>query len=326
MNEQDPINSGGESGNPPEKPQEKPRETAWDAEASESTVLPPAPPEASVHVHDPDPGNSPQLAHSIVIEAERPASWPPQPDPWRGRDLFLFVGFSVIWAFLSGFLLLSGYAILRPWMSWKTSPSALVENTFFGLLVQLVLYGPLLVFIILLVTVRYRLPFWAGIRWRWPGGGNAVKLLLSGVLLALAVALGSALLPDRKDFPLEKMFSSPAAAYALGAFAVLIAPFMEELIFRGVLFAFFERLIGLRSAVVVSALLFAALHYPEYEGAWTHLGMILVVGVVFSLARALTGSLAPSFLLHTAYNGTFILALFLGTHHFRNLQSLGGAG
>lgn len=326
MNEQDPINSGCESGNPPESPQEQPGEAARNAEASQSTVLPSAPLEASVHVHDSDPGSSPQLAYSTVIDTGGPVSGPPEPDPWRGRDLFLFAGFSVIWAFLSGFLLLSGYAILRPLMGWKTSPAALVENTFFGLLVQLVLYGPLLVFIILLVTVHYRLRFWAGIRWRWPGGGSAAKLLLSGVLLALAVALGSALLPDRKDFPLEKMFSSPAAAYALGAFAVLVAPFMEELIFRGVLFAFFERLVGLRWAVVASALLFAALHYFEYEGAWTHLGMILVVGVVFSLARALTGSLAPSFLLHTAYNGTFILALFLGTHHFRNLQSLGGAG
>ena len=82
---------------------------------------------------------------------------------------------------------------------------------------------------------------------------------------------------------MKKCSPRPAAAYALGAFAVLIAPFMEELIFRGVLFAFFERLIGLRSTVVASALLFAALHYFEYQGAWTHLGMILAVGLVFSL-------------------------------------------
>jgi membrane protease YdiL (CAAX protease family) len=209
-------------------------------------------------------------------------------------------------------------------MGWRTPPSALVDNTFFGLLVQLVLYGPLLLYIILLLVVHYRLPFWQGIRWKWPAAGTAVKLLFSGVLLALVVALGSALMPDRKGFPLEKMFSSPSAAYALGAFAVLVAPFMEELIFRGVLFAFFERLAGLRWAVAGSAVLFAALHYPEYQGAWTHLGMILLVGIVFSLARAMTGSVAPSFLLHTAYNGTFMMALFLGTHHFRNLQTLGG--
>jgi membrane protease YdiL (CAAX protease family) len=272
--------------------------------------------------------NAPDGPIEILAEPIRPIITAPstEPDLWRARDLLLFVGFSVGWAFMSGLLLMAGYAVLRPLMGWRTPVSALADNTFFGLLVQLVLYGPVLLYIVLLVVMHYQLPFWAGIRWRWPNGGNAVKLLLSGVLLALLVAAGSALVPDRRNFPLEKMFSSPAAAYALGAFAVLVAPFMEELIFRGVLFAFFERMAGLRWAVALSALLFAALHYSEYQGAWTHLGMILVVGVVFSVARALTGSVAPGFLLHTAYNGTFILALFLGTHHFKNLQTLGGAG
>jgi uncharacterized protein len=268
-----------------------------------------------------------QQAIETASDARNETLWGPkiisaqEPDLWQARDLVLFIAFATCWAFLSGLLLLAGYAILKALMGWKTPTAALVDNTFFGLLVQVVLYGPVLLYIILLVVAHYRLPFWAGIRWRWPGGGTAVKLLFSGVLLALLVAFGSALLPDRKDFPLEKMFSSPSAAYALGAFAVLIAPFMEELIFRGVLFAFFEHLAGLRWAVAGSAVLFAALHYPEYAGAWTHLGMILLVGTVFSLARALTGSLVPSFLLHTAYNGTFMLALFVGTHHFRNLPS-----
>ncbi|HEY6290464.1 MAG TPA: type II CAAX endopeptidase family protein [Terriglobia bacterium] len=241
---------------------------------------------------------------------------------WRARDLLLFVAFSIVWLMVSFLLSVAVYAALRPVMGWQTPVGRLGDNTFFAVLVQLVLYGPILLYIFLLVVVQYRQPFWDGVGWRWPGRGPAVKLLFCGVLLAIVVAAGSALLPDRRDFPLEKLFSSPSAAYALGGFAVLVAPFMEELIFRGVLFAFCERLAGLRWAVVVTALLFAALHYPDYQGAWTHLGMILVVGVVFSVARAVTGSLAPSFLLHTAYNATFMLALFLGTHHFRNLQAV----
>jgi len=262
-------------------------------------------------------------------EAGAPAATPPlfaamgskPPDLWRARDLLLFVAFSAAWLVASLLLSVAAYAALRPLTGWQTPVSRLSDNTFFALFVQLVLYAPILLYIFLLVVVHYRQPFWAGVGWRWPGRAQAVKLLFCGVLLAAVVAAGSALLPDRRGFPLERLFSSPLAAYALGAFAVLVAPFMEELIFRGVLFAFCERLAGLRWAVVVTALLFAALHYPDYEGAWTHLGMILIVGLVFSVARGVTGSLAPSFLLHTAYNATFMFALFVGTRHFRNLEA-----
>jgi hypothetical protein len=139
------------------------------------------------------------------------------------------------------------------------------------------------------------------------------------VLLSLLVQLAPPVLPDREDFPLLRLFSSPEAAYALTAFAVLIAPFMEELIFRGVLFRFFENLVGVRFAVAGTAILFAGLHVPEYWGAWNHVLLILLVGVAFSLARGLTGSLAPSVVLHVAYNAGLMVAFFFETNQFRAL-------
>ena len=255
------------------------------------------------------------------------ASTPPVPGPveWKGLDVALFLAFSVVWLLLSQFLSLAVYAFLRPLMGWRTPPMALTENGLFVVAAQLVFYAPVLVYIILVVVLQYRQRFGVGIRWRWPALGQGVRLLLAGVLLAMVVLAGSALLPDRKDFPMERLFTSPSAVYAVGGLAVLVAPFMEELIFRGVLFSFFERLGGFGIAVPATAVLFAALHYPEYAGAWTHVFMILVVGLVLSVARASTGSLVPSFLLHTAYNGTFIGLLFLGTHGLKNLHGVAGA-
>jgi uncharacterized protein len=146
--------------------------------------------------------------------------------------------------------------------------------------------------------------------------------VLGGIVLAVGLALAASMAPESKSFPLEKLFSSPLDAWVLGAFAVTVAPFMEELIFRGVLFAFFERSLGLTFAVVGTAVLFAAMHIPEYWGAWTHVAMILVVGVVFSLARGITGSLAPSVILHAAYNATLMTGLYLGTRQFHNIHAL----
>jgi uncharacterized protein len=266
---------------------------------------------------------------AITIDLTPAASAPPGPHPveWKGLDVLLFLVFATVWLLLSQVLSLAGYAVLRPLMGWRIPASALVanENALFVVASQMVFYAPVLVYIFLVVVLQYHQPFGVGIRWRRPRFGQGVRFLLAGLLLAMTVLAGSALLPDRKDFPMEKLFTSATAVYAVGGLAVLIAPFMEELVFRGVLFSFFERLGGFRTAVPATAVLFAALHYPEYAGAWTHVFMILLVGVVLSIARAMTGSLVPSFLLHTAYNATFIGLLFLGTHGFQNLHGTLGA-
>ena len=254
-----------------------------------------------------------------------PAAGPPsrrEPVLWSVRDLVLFVAFAVVWLFVSQLLSFTAYAALRPIMGWRTPPQALDDNAYFAVATQAIFYGPLLLYIVLLVVVHYRQPFWAGIRWRNPGLRQFIRLFFGGILLAFGVLFGFSFLPDHNTFPLERLFSSPGAAYALGAFAVLIAPFMEELIFRAVFFSFFDYRVGLGFAVVGTAVLFAAMHVPEYWPAWSHVVMILLVGLVFSLARGITGSLAPSVILHTAYNAALMSGLFFGTHHFHNLQAL----
>ena len=174
-----------------------------------------------------------------------------------------------------------------------------------------------------MIHVEYRRPFWDALSWRRPSFAKALAYILGGFLLAVLVEFAPQFLPDKTTFPLQQFFATPEAAYATGAFAVFIAPFMEELIFRGVLFTFFERFGGLTFAVILTALLFAALHMGEYRGAWNHLLLILVVGLVFSLARGWSGSLAPSVILHSAYNLLMILGLYISSDHFRTLPGLG---
>lgn len=288
-------------------------------DAKPPDALTPSEPEAAV----PPAGVAPEPALSPLFPQPAPRLGP---QLWSGRDLLLFIVFFVAWLLISNFVALAGYALLKPILGWRTPASALADNAFFALALQVIFYVPLFLFIVLLVVVRYRQRFWEGIRWFKPTRHGALQLFFGGVFLAFGVLAGSAFLPDHTPFPLEKLFSSPGSAYALGAFAVLIAPFMEELVFRGVFFSFFEHRVGLGFAVAGTAVLFAATHIPEYWGAWSHVLMILVVGVVFSLARGITGSLVPSVILHTAYNATLMSGLFLGTHYFRNLQALVAGG
>ena len=159
-------------------------------------------------------------------------------------------------------------------------------------------------------------------KWRAPGFGRAFGYIIIGAVLSIGVQVAPTIFPDQSNFPLRDFFATPALSYAVGAFAVLVAPLMEELIFRGVLFSIFEDQIGKVFAVFSTAALFAGMHIPEYRGAWNHVFLLLIVGLVFSLARGVTGSIAPSVILHTSYNLTQLVILFFATDHFRTFPGL----
>ncbi len=245
----------------------------------------------------------------------------PPPEKWRIRDLLIFIlvgFFTLLAANISVFV---GYAFLKPLFHWTIPLQELQTNVPFVLALQLVWYGLLLAYIYLFITLYYKTSFLSALKWKKLSAHNTVRYLLGGAALSLVVMIIPPLLPQKKGFPLEKMFNSPASAYAIAAFAVLVAPLMEELLFRGLLFAFFEKHGGLTFAIITTAVLFAGLHIPEYWGAWNNVVMILVVGLTFSIVRGLTGSLTPSFVLHLAYNGTLMFLLYLQTQHFHKMPA-----
>jgi membrane protease YdiL (CAAX protease family) len=256
------------------------------------------------------------------VESAPPIAPTERQNLWSVRDLLLFIVFTVVALIAANFLALGGYALLRSLVGWKTASQRLYDNTFFVVALQTIFHGLVFGYIFFLVVVNYRQRFWEALRWRALSGRAARNYFAGGVLLALAVVAFPSVLPHSETYPLQRLFSSPQAAYVIGAFAVFVAPFMEELIFRGVLFRFFEERVGLSFAVAGTAVLFAGLHVSEYWGAWNHVLLILLVGIVFSLARGLTGSIAPSFVLHLAYNATLMVMLFIETQRF---QTLGAA-
>lgn len=249
----------------------------------------------------------------------------PPPTPWTFREMVYFILFIGLALVMSSFLAGAGYVALAPVFHWRAAPKSAQNSPFFLLVLQMMLYGLILLYLYLVVAVKYGQPFWASLRWRNPGVRGVWLYLLGGFALAVSVQFFPTVLPDKQNFPLRDFFNSPAVAYAAGAFAVFIAPFMEELIFRGFLFAIFERQVGITFAVGATAVLFALLHVPEYSGAWNHVLLILFVGIVFSLARGITDSLVPSVLLHLTYNLSLMTGLFFQTQHFRVMQSFLGA-
>jgi membrane protease YdiL (CAAX protease family) len=85
---------------------------------------------------------------------------------------------------------------------------------------------------------------------------------------------------------------------------VVIAPVVEELFYRGLWLRSAERRVGATAAVVLSALVFGAMHFQGID-TFALVGFGLVAGAL----AARSGRLGPSIWAHVAFNATAVVSL-----------------
>ena len=188
---------------------------------------------------------------------------------------------------------------------------------------QAAAYPLVLIFIFILVRSRTYERFRDAIRWNWPGI-SAPGFFIGGTVLALVVESLSRFLPIPKSLPMDNYFHDAPSAYLLAAFGISLAPLLEEMFFRGMLYPLLRRAFGLMTAVALTAAAFAAIHGAQLGYAWGPILSIFVVGVVFTIIRARTNSVAASFLAHCGYNFALFAALWIASDHFRHLEKVAG--
>ena len=103
------------------------------------------------------------------------------------------------------------------------------------------------------------------------------------------------------------------------AMAVFVAPLVEETLFRGYLYPLFARSFGVTPAIFVTGILFGLMHGYQLGWTWTLVTVLIVVGIIFTLVRARTGSVFASYLMHLGYNSLIAIAALLGTHGFTQM-------
>ncbi|MGC2697416.1 MAG: CPBP family intramembrane glutamic endopeptidase [Candidatus Angelobacter sp.] len=199
---------------------------------------------------------------------------------------------------------------------------ALEHNAFFLVSTQLVIYVFLVGFMSYLVWIRHRTSLGHAIRWNIPGRRQAAYALALGFGLALFSDLAEAVLQRwiPKSLPIEELFRDRSSALLLAAFGILIAPLVEEVLFRGFLYPALARWTGVAPSVLVTAAAFALLHGTQLAYSWAPLLLIFIVGVALTITRAATKSVATCVLVHMAYNFTLLLQAYIGTHGFRQMQ------
>ena len=144
------------------------------------------------------------------------------------------------------------------------------------------------------------------------------RLLGIPFLSGLGMAAFSSMIIHSRDTqpatPLTQMVestTSPWVFLALLVVAVCLAPFFEEIIFRGYLFYLINKIKGKKIAVIVIALLFALLHVEQYWGDWAAIMMVAVLGLLLTLQRMWTRSAIPGIVTHYVYNGSMTVIAVL---------------
>jgi membrane protease YdiL (CAAX protease family) len=186
---------------------------------------------------------------------------------------------------------------------------------------QIASYPLVIGFMAVLVRRRSHQAFLTAIRWNWPSG-KAIWFYLSGIVLAFVVETLARFLPIPKSLPMDKLFNDASSAYLMAFFGVLIAPVLEELFFRGMLFPTLRREFGTLAAVLLTAAAFASIHGAQLGYAWAPILSIFVVGLVLTIVRERTDSVAASVLTHSGYNFTLFTLLWIGSDHFHHLEKL----
>ena len=101
---------------------------------------------------------------------------------------------------------------------------------------------------------------------------------------------------------------------ALIATAVVAAPLVEELVFRGVVLRGLTSRIGVVAAVIVQGALFGMAHVDPSRG-WGNIGLAIAlstVGGAFGLVAVLTRRLAAPIIAHAILNGVVVTLVLTG--------------
>lgn len=145
------------------------------------------------------------------------------------------------------------------------------------------------------------------------GGG------LTGVLAGLAFVVLTAFYVSTQGHepqatgPLSQMTQTSSGLVVWVIVALLLAPPVEELVFRGVMLAGLCRSWGTTAGAVAVTAIFGLMHIGEAGAFPPAMLVILAMGGMCAWFRLKTGSLLPSWALHTGYNGTLATLILIAT-------------
>jgi membrane protease YdiL (CAAX protease family) len=245
---------------------------------------------------------------------------------WGWSDVVIFAMFylgSTVAVGVVLLLLLAG--ILHQGVSALANNDVIKANV--AIIAQAIASGLALLYFWLMVRLRNGGPFWAALGWRPFGSADPAKrspvplYLGCGLGLAVVVSLLSKFVSQQEALPIEELFQSRETIILLMIFGILVAPLVEETIFRGFFYPVVARSFGVLAGILVTGTLFGMSHAAQLWGGWGQIGLLVGVGVVMTWVRVRRHTVLASYLLHVAYNTTLFAEFVIATGGLRHLSA-----
>jgi membrane protease YdiL (CAAX protease family) len=242
--------------------------------------------------------------------------------PWGMKEIVLFLLFVAVLIELTAGGVSLG--LMKLGVTHEFLPKAPRETSIFLLVNQAILFAGIMLYLYLRIHFRYRAPFWSTLQWkpleplRTPAWLAYLGCVGGGCTLALVIEAASEHLGKGANMPIEAFFKTRDTALVLMLMSVLLAPLLEETIFRGLLYPVLARVWGVAWGVTVTGILFGLMHSYQLGGSKAHVALLILVGITLTWVRAGTRSVLASFLVHISYNG-FLTAGFIASGALRHL-------
>lgn len=293
---------------------------------------------------DTDGGSAPgeflvPLREAPQAEPVQPVPPPPEVFPRRQARHQHDFGSPLQWvdlAYLVAFYLVDGYvltiAIAAVAAAYSHHPVRQVLTGLDGpyaslaVVVQALLSISALGFLYAIVRMRTGAPFWPAVGWHkfrnmvsW--SAVATRYAFVGCALAVLVSVASNIVDNGKTLPIEEFFHNRQTVVLLIFLGVLVAPLVEETIFRGCLYPVVAGSFGIPAGVIVTGVLFGLAHAPQLSGGWAQIALLMCVGIILTYIRARAGTVWASYFVHVAYNSCLFAALIFSTGGLRHLPT-----
>lgn len=326
----------------PSPPEETSAEPTQPSDAAiPHSVLDPLPALNHFEGHLPQPGEAPFLFrdHWSV-----PA--PPQERIPNFGHLSILVLLAVAGLFAAGLL---ARLALNYHLFGVTTLHQAASEIHFTLGTQGVFYVITFIGCLIIFPLLWHKGFFAGVQWHASVAlAHRGRLITAAVICFVLALVNGYLLPGPSDTPIDRIFRLPGAAWMLFAFGVTLAPFFEEIAFRGFLLPAFSTAFDWMAeksegapphpvdenghpqwsmpamiiAAIITSILFAFMHADQTGYAIGPFLLLICVSLVLCWARLSTRSLAASVLVHACYNFLLFSMMFLGTSGFRHLDKM----